>query len=1051
MGLPVYESIGTSQAKTYTWIKSTYISNDREWLYDAYDTQIFVPLLSSTVISRDGVNYTTTNSNFTNYGNPQNINETGQSTRTTALTYWSSGTYYVVDKPATKTVTVNGQSFGISYTYNSQGSVLTENKYGVTTTFTYYTNGDIDRVTDASGSWIDYSSYAYGLPQTIQNPIYSITRTINWEGTVATETNGRGKTTSYLYDNANRLTRITPPLGDYTAITYASNCTWEKSARGSYWSQKNYDGLGRSSGTTNVVGVNTSISYNNMGLKSYESYPHTSTNIGRSFEYDNLGRINKITNPDATTINYTFSGANTTVNDERSKNVTYTYQAFGDPDERWLMQVADAIATTSYTRNTLGSVTQITKGSLIRTYNYNTTTNFLVSETTPEAGTVNYAYNAIGLVTQRADAERTINYDYDDINRLTSIDYPSDSADVAIGYDNANNRTSLSSLVVSYSFVYDNADRMTSKVMNIESRTYNLTFGYDTRDNLTSIIYPDNISVSYTYDNGNRTTAISGYITGVTYHPSSGEATISYANGKTATISYNNRYRISGISVSGAIGYSYLYDGVGNMTTLTDNINSAYNQSYAYDDVNRMITANGPWAGNSYSYDIHGNITAKTVEYSSTYAYNYSTNRLTTADSWGYTYNGAGEVTGVSDGGWAWLTMTYDPAGRLKYFLDGNFGYPANYWYDGDGVRVKQYQKNGLPRNYSPGIVTALVPQTPPYVRYYVCNGNNTLAEYDEYNALKCKYIYLNGKLAVKVEGTSAYYYHCDYLGTPKAITNSSGTVVRTDNYYPFGKQYNYTGTYSNNRKFTSKERDWSGLDYFGARYYDCRIGRFLVPDPDLFGAPKEGSLSNPQRLNRYSYCLNNPYRFIDPNGEAPYDWADAIDGFLSRTIFSEASKATASITMTPATAYVTESVIRGSYDFLRFGVGTYNAINGNNTLWETVGYVGQDVLRAAQVVAYVSIAAKGAGIIGNEVASSPKQIPQLSTGRNVAKNAVEQAAMDKVMANPLEGAKLRIQMKDPIWHASEGWVKMARNIDGVEIHWLRNTRTNTVADFKFK
>jgi hypothetical protein len=142
------------------------------------------------------------------------------------------------------------------------------------------------------------------------------------------------------------------------------------------------------------------------------------------------------------------------------------------------------------------------------------------------------------------------------------------------------------------------------------------------------------------------------------------------------------------------------------------------------------------------------------------------------------------------------------------------------------------------------------------------------------------------------------------------------------------------------------------------------------VPDPDLFGAPKEGSLSNPQRLNRYSYCLNNPYRFIDPNGEAPYDWADAIDGFLSRTIFSEASKATASITMTPATAYVTESVIRGSYDFLRFGVGTYNAINGNNTLWETVGYVGQDVLRAAQVVAYVSIAAKGAGIIGKNINS---------------------------------------------------------------------------------
>jgi hypothetical protein len=39
------------------------------------------------------------------------------------------------------------------------------------------------------------------------------------------------------------------------------------------------------------------------------------------------------------------------------------------------------------------------------------------------------------------------------------------------------------------------------------------------------------------------------------------------------------------------------------------------------------------------------------------------------------------------------------------------------------------------------------------------------------------------------------------------------------------------------------------------------------VPDPDLFGVPKEGILSNPQRLNRYSYCLNNPYKYVDPDG----------------------------------------------------------------------------------------------------------------------------------------------------------------------------------------
>ena len=48
---------------------------------------------------------------------------------------------------------------------------------------------------------------------------------------------------------------------------------------------------------------------------------------------------------------------------------------------------------------------------------------------------------------------------------------------------------------------------------------------------------------------------------------------------------------------------------------------------------------------------------------------------------------------------------------------------------------------------------------------------------------------------------------------------------------------------------------------YKCARYYDPEIGRFIsadtiVPDP-----------TNPQSLNRYSYCLNNPLKYIDPSG----------------------------------------------------------------------------------------------------------------------------------------------------------------------------------------
>ncbi|MFC1986548.1 RHS repeat-associated core domain-containing protein, partial [Chloroflexota bacterium] len=64
---------------------------------------------------------------------------------------------------------------------------------------------------------------------------------------------------------------------------------------------------------------------------------------------------------------------------------------------------------------------------------------------------------------------------------------------------------------------------------------------------------------------------------------------------------------------------------------------------------------------------------------------------------------------------------------------------------------------------------------------------------------------------------------------------------------------------------------DDTGLYYYGARYYDVEIGRFISADtivPDY---------TNPQALNRYSYVLNNPLKYTDPSGhqEEDYYWDD--------------------------------------------------------------------------------------------------------------------------------------------------------------------------------
>ncbi len=52
------------------------------------------------------------------------------------------------------------------------------------------------------------------------------------------------------------------------------------------------------------------------------------------------------------------------------------------------------------------------------------------------------------------------------------------------------------------------------------------------------------------------------------------------------------------------------------------------------------------------------------------------------------------------------------------------------------------------------------------------------------------------------------------------------------------------------------------GLVKIGVRWYDPVVGRFLQQDPWL------GDIYAPLTLNAYGYCVNDPLRWIDPDGE---------------------------------------------------------------------------------------------------------------------------------------------------------------------------------------
>jgi RHS repeat-associated protein len=121
-------------------------------------------------------------------------------------------------------------------------------------------------------------------------------------------------------------------------------------------------------------------------------------------------------------------------------------------------------------------------------------------------------------------------------------------------------------------------------------------------------------------------------------------------------------------------------------------------------------------------------------------------------------------------------------------------------------------------------------------------------------------------------EGNTLRYVQQDSLGSTSVMSKADGTLDSSMTFFPFGGTR--TGDVNTAEKFTGQELDSTGLYYYGARYYDATIGRFISADVLV------QDQANPQALNRYTYCLNNPLRYTDPTGQ------DALDQyFIDRNI----------------------------------------------------------------------------------------------------------------------------------------------------------------------
>ena len=250
-------------------------------------------------------------------------------------------------------------------------------------------------------------------------------------------------------------------------------------------------------------------------------------------------------------------------------------------------------------------------------------------------------------------------------------------------------------------------------------------------------------------------------------------------------------------------------------------------------------------------YDKNGNITG---------LQRYNTSLV---DNLTYTYNGNQ------------LTQVEDATGNATGFTNGA-NTTNEYTYDNNGNLTKDLNKGISNISYNslnlPSVVTFSNGNTITYLytadgrklrTVHVINGTATTTDY-------CgNVIYENGtqKLLLTEEGyinlnspTTYYYYLKDHQGNNRVVVNSNGTVMETNHYYPFGSTFATSNVQP--YKYNGKELDTkNGLNWYdyGARHYDAVLGRWHVVDPL---AEKYYSTSP------YTYCLNNPVKYIDPDGK---------------------------------------------------------------------------------------------------------------------------------------------------------------------------------------
>ncbi len=591
-------------------------------------------------------------------------------------------------------------------------------------------------------------------------------------------------------------------------------------------------------------------------------------------------------NSGITTFSYNVNGYNNaSVTNALNQTKMQTLNAQGQ-----LYQLVDSLGKTiGYSYTPFGNLQQITDSLNNKTYLYYDIRGRRTQVNDPDMGIWNYTYNAFGDLVSQTDAKNNLIQMTYDINSRV-LTKAAGGQTYTWTYDTAANGKGKPANVTGpgyqEAYTYDSLSRPQDVNTTLDGTTYTVTTSYDAYSRVSGITYPSTgssrVSVGYQYTSNGYLQNVRDLTSGTVYWTANTRNALAQVteealgNGLVTDKTFDPATgRLTAITTSNNVqSLSYTYDSLSNLLSRKDNLKTL-TESFTYDPAaNRLTTATvtGSPAKN-YSYNVIGNILTK----SDVGTYTYGSSRphaVTSAGGVNYTYDANGNVTSDSSG----RSIGFDGFNRPTQLT--NTGANGTLVYDAYDALVKQVLTQGstttttiylgdLFEKVTTGSVTE-------YKNYILAEGEQVAISY-----------YRN-------DGTNnTYYLHKDHLGSTDVTTNALGNVVDSLSYDPFGMRRN-ASNWKDQAGITCNTTDYGytghiqldtfSLIHMGARIYDPKLGRFISPDNVV------QNVANSQALNRYSYCTNNPLRYIDPTGNLLIPMTDSdlgnvtgapgIDGF---------------------------------------------------------------------------------------------------------------------------------------------------------------------------